>query len=195
LLIRRALATTPVRPLASAAVLLGLAASMKNEGLTLIVAVAFGLAASGRPRLVSKLWPAVAIAGPWLVLTKIHHLTSDLATSGAPGRAAARLAHPAQLVLALIHHSPGRPLFWGGCLLALAIGGRSWIRKEGFVLSTLLLQLLFYIGAYLVTPHDLVWQVRWSWERLVSHLTPLIAVLAFSSALSLMQPVVWRRRS
>jgi len=54
-------------PRAIAIVLLGLAACVKNEGIALLVSVALALLFAQR-RNVRRLWPAVAIAAPWLLL-------------------------------------------------------------------------------------------------------------------------------
>jgi hypothetical protein len=160
------------------AIYLGLGAACKNEGLTLIVAAALALLAAGAWRMVARLWPAVAIALPWLVLRSLHGLHTDLASGGISTRLRDHLAHVSTILLAMLHYSLGRPLFWIGILLALVIGARDLLRRERFLALALLVQLLFFIGAYLVTPHDITWHVRWSWERIVSQLTPALTFLA-----------------
>ena len=55
---------------------------------------------------------------------------------------------------------------------------RQLVREERFLALAILAQLLFFIGAYLVTPNDVVWHVRNSWERLARQLLPAIALLA-----------------
>jgi hypothetical protein len=150
------------------AVMLGLAASLKNEGLALIAAVALA-----RPRRAGRLWPAVVIALPWLIVRMMHRLPTDVVAEGVVGRVIEHLREPSVFV-ALAHESLGKPLFWIALLAAFVAGGRDLLRGERFVLTALALQLLFYIGAYLATPHDVEWHVRWSWERLVAHLTPAL---------------------
>jgi hypothetical protein len=153
------------------AVMLGLAASCKNEGLTLIVAAAF---ASFQLR---KLWPAAAIAAPWLILRAAHHLQTDLTSGPMLPRVIEHLSHPAPMLRAMFVYSLGKPLFWSGVLLALLIGVRQ-LRRERFLALAIAIQLAFFIAAYLVTPHDVAWHVRWSWERIVTQLAAVMGFLA-----------------
>jgi hypothetical protein len=159
------------------AVYLGLAASCKNEGLSLAIAIVIAILVT-RPRFVIRLWPALAIVLPWMVLRWRYGLESDLAQTGALGRLTARLAHPGALLRALLEVPHGSTLFWIGVMLACAIGVRRLMREERFLALAIVAQLLFFIGAYLVTPYELVWHVRNSWERLARQLLPAIALLA-----------------
>ncbi|HEY6136191.1 MAG TPA: hypothetical protein VI670_00335 [Thermoanaerobaculia bacterium] len=169
--------------LTRAAVLLGLAASCKNEGLTLIVAVALALLIAGEGRRVIRLWPAIAISLPWLIVSRAHGLHGDLAAGDVAGRVLGHLADPMPLVRAIAANPPGRPLFWIGIALALAIGIRRVVWRERFLASAIALQALAFLAAYLVTPHDVAWHVRWSWERLLMQLVVPLGFLAFVSML------------
>ncbi len=160
-----------------AAVLLGLAASAKNEGLTLIVAVAVGLVIAGRARLVPRLWPAVAIPLPWLIVRMTHDFPTDLATGSVFSRILEHLASPGPLLEALARYPVGKPVYWIGIIFALALLRSSFVSRERFALTAIALQFAFYMGAYLSSPHDLDWHLRWSWERLVSHLTPALTYI------------------
>jgi hypothetical protein len=176
------------RNVTAAAVMLGLAAFTKNEGLTLIVAAAIALAVAGRKRDVIRLWPAIAIPAPWLIARALHHLPTDIVTAGVLGRIAERLADPAPLVQALQQASLGKHLLWIGLLLGIVIAARVlWVR-ERFVLIALALQLVFYVVAYLATPHDIAWHVRWSWDRLVWHLMPALTAVVLTSLAKLAVP-------
>ena len=176
------------RSVTAAAVMLGLAAFTKNEGLTLIVAAAIALAVSGRRRDVIRLWPAIAIPAPWLIARALHGLRTDIGTAGVVGRIAERLANPAPLMQALQQASLGKHLLWIGLLLGIAIAARLlWVR-ERFVLIALALQLVFYVVAYLATPHDIAWHVRWSWDRLVWHLMPALTAVVLTSLAKLAVP-------
>jgi len=156
---------------ARGAVMLGLAASCKNEGLTLIVAAAI---ASFQLR---KLWPAAAIAAPWLILRAAHHLQTDLTSGPMLPRVIEHLSNPGPMLRAMFIYSLGKPLFWSGILLALLIGVRQ-LRRERFLALAIVIQLAFFIAAYLVTPHDVTWHVRWSWERIVTQLAAAMGFLA-----------------
>ena len=151
--------------------LLGLAASCKNEGLTLIVA-----AAIAGPYL-RRLWPAAAIAAPWVIVRAAHHLQTDLTRGAILPRVVEHLSDPAPMLRAMFVYSLGKPLFWTGVLLALLLGWRQ-LRRERFLAAAIALQLAFFIGAYLITPRDITWHVRWSWERIVTQLAAAIGFLA-----------------
>lgn len=165
------------------AVMLGLAAFTKNEGLALIVAVAIGLLIARRAREIVRLWPAVAIAAPWLILRAMHDLPTDVAKGGVIERVVTHLRDPQALATAFAAGSPGKPLFWIGVAVAVVIVARRLIAEERFILAAIVIQFAFYVAAYLATPHDVVWHVRWSWERLVAHLTPALAVTLLSQLL------------
>src|SRR5260370_19818187 len=94
------------------AIFLGLAASCKNEGLTLIVAAAVAMLIARVPRLILKLWPAVAIPLPWLIVSYLHGLRSDLAESGVVERIVAHITNPAPMLQAMAAYPPGRIIFW-----------------------------------------------------------------------------------
>ena len=176
LLLRRA----TVRDALHGAIYLGFAANCKNEGLTLIAAAALALLVTNR-RMLIHLWPAVALAAPWSVLRYVHHLRNDLV-------AGFHLGDVAQTLAALAQQAVGKPLFWFGIALAFVIAPRRLVR-ERFLIVAIVLQLLFFVAAYVVTPHDVIWHVRWSWERIVGQLTPLIVFLA----IELIAPVLQQR--
>jgi hypothetical protein len=161
------------------AVLLGLAACVKNEGLVLIVAVAVAMFAARRGRELLRLWPAVVIPLPWLILRAVHGLTTDLVS----GDLMARIARNAAGIGALLQHPLGKPLLWIGIALALVLLGRRGIARERFALTAVVLQFGFYVAAYLTSPYDLSWHILYSWDRLVSHLAPVLAFVATSALL------------
>jgi hypothetical protein len=163
------------------AILLGLAASTKNEGLTLIAAVAIGLLCAGRKRDVLRLWPAVLIPLPWLIARTLHRLPTDIATSGVFARIVEHALHPGPLFAALASVSLGKPLYWIALAAGIAIASRTLITRERFVLIALIVQFACYLGAYLATPFDVMWHVTWSWERLVAHLTPALTYVVLVS--------------
>jgi hypothetical protein len=156
------------------AILLGLAASTKNEGLTLIAAAVIGLLCAGRKRDVIRLWPAVLIPLPWLIARSLHRLPTDIVTAGVMERVVTHARHPAVLIGALSSVSLGKPLYWIALAIGIAIASRTLVTRERFVIIALLVQFACYLGAYLATPFDVMWHVTWSWERLVAHLTPAL---------------------
>ena len=166
------------------AILLGLAASTKNEGLTLIAAVAIGLFCAGRKRDVVRLWPAVLIPLPWLIARSLHHLPTDIAAGGVVARVVEHALHPAPLLAALSSVSLGKPLYWIALAIGIAIASRVLVTRERFILVALFLQFACYLGAYLATPFDVAWHVTWSWERLVAHLTPALTYAVLISLIA-----------
>src|SRR5437773_1546772 len=76
LLVRRGLARPSNASLHLGAILLGLSAWCKNEGIALIgVTVVAALIVSARR--VWRLWPAAAIAGAWMVTRSVYRLQTD----------------------------------------------------------------------------------------------------------------------
>jgi hypothetical protein len=128
---------------------------------------------------------------PWLVLRIAHHLPTDLASGPILSRAFEHLQNPSLYLHLLTTNTFGRPLLWLGIIVAAAIGYRRWIDSERLIVLTVALQLAFYVGAYIVTPLDVAFHVRWSWDRLVWHVVPLLTYLALTTALP--EVMLWRR--
>lgn len=156
------------------AILLGCAASAKNEGLALLVAVIVGLIVARRVRDVVRLWPAFVIVAPWLVLRVVHALPTDLASGPVLHRAA---VNALEALFALAATRPEHPWFWISIVAALLVCGRDVLR-ERFVLATVMMQLFFYAGAYVVTPNDVWWHVDTSWSRLLAQIAIPLAFVA-----------------
>jgi len=163
------------------AILLGLAASTKNEGLTLIVAAAIGLACARRAREVVRLWPAIVIPLPWLIIRSLHQLPTDIVTGSVISRVVAHLRNPRPLIDALAAASLGKPLLWIALSVGIVIASRTLATRERFVLITLFVQFVCYLGAYVASPYDVVWHVTYSWERLVAHLTPALVYVVLQA--------------
>lgn len=170
------------------AVYLGFAAFTKNEGLTLIAAVAVALVVARKWRELARLWPAIAIPLPWMVLRTMHGLQTDLMVSGIVERFLARVADPWPVFEAMQRHPAGTMAFWLGTLAACAVGWRHVVTRDRFLAAAIVIQLVFFIAAYFVSPRDLEWHVQWSWERIVRQLMPAIALLAVFSARTAFAP-------
>jgi hypothetical protein len=166
------------------AILLGLAASTKNEGLTLIAAAAIGLLCARRAREIIRLWPAIVIPMPWLLARLFHRLPTDIVTGGVVARVVAHLRDPRPILAALSSASLGKPLFWIALAAGVVIASRTLVTRERFVIVTLLVQFACYLGAYIATPYDVAWHVTWSWERLVAHLTPALTFVVLASLIA-----------
>ncbi|HXA17335.1 MAG TPA: hypothetical protein VN380_10100 [Thermoanaerobaculia bacterium] len=179
------------------ALMLGFAANCKNEGMALLVAVTLamlavswfrGLAVSqenqtSRPRnrptaRLLRLWPAYALAAPWLVLRATRALATDIAGGSALVRLMARLPHAHQILFYLAAKLY-KPWFWVAILAGILIAPAAARRREAFVLLVTAIQLVFFAGAYFVTPHDIRWHVQTSWPRLTGQIAVPIAFVVF----------------
>ena len=157
-------------------ILLGLAASTKNEGVALIAAVAIALAID-RKRDALRLWPALAIAAPWWSLRAIHGLQTDLTAPGIFERLVLRIPLLPSIGADLVQHLP-KPWIWIPLL-----AGLFFVRGERFALLTIALWFASFLGAYMVTPHDPAWHVATSWSRLAPLLgAPLVVIVMLALA-------------
>jgi hypothetical protein len=166
-----------------AALMLGFAANCKNEGMALIVAVTVALAAVSWSRELARkrlprLWPAYALAAPWLVLRVVHALPTDIAGGSVVSRLMERLA-TAPEILAFLAARLGRPWFWMAIFAALLIVPAVVRRRERFVLIVTAIQIVFFVFAYFVTPYDVHWHVVTSWARLTGQVAVPIAFAVF----------------
>ncbi len=168
-------------PALTGAVLLGFAACTKNEGLTLLVAAALALLLTSRWRDAIRLWPAAAIAAPWVILRAVHGIRGDLSFLSLD------LSHAGPLLRALVKHPPERPLLWVGLAAALVMFVRH-LRRERFLLLAVSLQLLAYLGAYMVTRYDVEWHVRYSWPRITDHVAVPLVFVALTLAGAWLSP-------
>jgi hypothetical protein len=168
LFVRRALQSDDSAAWRHGAILLGLAASTKNEGLALLVAASIALAIV-RWRALWRLWPSFAIAMPWLILRATHTLATDIASGSAMSRALYRLHFAGQILLYLAQHLY-EPWFWIAIVAGLLIASSKWRRPDAFIMLATLIQLSFYIGSYFATPHDARWHVATSWPRLTDQI-------------------------
>src|SRR5262249_31356117 len=131
------------------AILLGLAANCKNEGLALLAAVGAGLGVT-QPRRLVRLWPSLLIPVPWLGLRFLHGLPTDILEGSVRGRIAAHVRLALPMVRDLLRCF-GDPCFWVAALLTLLVAKASVRRRERFVIVTVAVQLLLYVLSYLAT--------------------------------------------
>lgn len=170
-----------------------LAALTKNEGIPmLIAALALTLfrvwrsAAGGRWRVAG--WPgaAVPIGGvvAWALFARLHGFRSDL--SGGvnvvlhPEVVGARLATIGGYAADFLARTPDDA--WLAVALGVAIlGGAVHPARAPRALAALLtLQVLSYVGAYLISPYNLAWHLSTSFDRLLLQVLPLtVLVLGF----------------
>ena len=176
LLLRRAI-RRPSAPAALAGVLLALAAMCKNEGIAFSLATALALALVNR-RLLPRLWPAALAIVAWAATRFALGLHTDLFAAGILGR----FVHNVQRFPHAFANIPAYQSWaWIGALLGLALAPVENVRRERFLLTIVVLQLAFYLGAYAVSPLDVVGHVNGSWDRISSHVTMLLAFAGVTS--------------
>jgi len=167
------------------AILLGLAACTKNEGVAMVASTAIAVLLTPLPARVSgatraafrrvlRLWPAAAIAAPWLLLRATHDLPTDVVSGSLVSRLLARIPESGK-IFELLDLQLNQPWFWAALLLGVVAVPLARWKRERFVLLACGLQILFYIGAYYVTPHDPAWHIVTSWSRLTVQIAPPIA--------------------
>jgi hypothetical protein len=159
------------------ALMLGFAANCKNEGMALLVAVTIAVLAVSWSRLI-RLWPGYALAAPWLLLRATHALSTDIAGGSAISRLMARLPYTHE-VLGYLAAKLYEPWFWMAILVGILVAPAAARRREAFVLLATAIQLVFYVVAYLSTPHDLRWHVLTSWSRLTGQIAVPITFAVF----------------
>jgi len=161
-----------------AALLLGLATNVKNEGVALLVAVVVAMLLMRRFRAAFRLWPAAFVAAPWLILRATHQLATDIFGIGEANvpialRVVSRLPRTGEIG-AMLGWLVNDPWLWiallAGVLIVPAV-----LRREAFVFLVTGVQMMFYIGTYFGTPHDVRWHIRTSWPRLTEQLALPVA--------------------
>ncbi|HET7711515.1 MAG TPA: hypothetical protein VFL80_06260 [Thermoanaerobaculia bacterium] len=183
LFIRRHLHGNDDGSLRAGAVLLGLAASTKNEGIALIVSAVLALLLFSRNRKeIVRLWPAAAILMPWIVLRMAHGLRGEFGAF-VIDRFVNRLG-AADAIAASLLQSLAQPFLWIALLVGLICVPAARRVRERFLLAVVAFQLLAYVAAYFVTPRDVMWHIATSWSRLTSH---LLLPFALATLLALAQ--------
>ena len=159
------------------AIMLGFAANAKAEGLTLVLAAAVALVVCGRWRDVGRLWPAAVIAAPWMIARSLAGLSLYL-TAGSPLERVAAHAGEWRTLAGLLLGAIEKPWCWIAIILALPLV----LPRDRFVVTVVIVQLFFFIGAFLLTPYDLRWHVTTAWDRLSRQ---LLVLAAYPSLLAL----------
>ena len=176
LFLRRAILFDDGAAMKHGALLAGLAACTKNEGMALLLALVVALALS-KIRLVWRLWPALAVALPWVVIRAFYRFPTDLARGSFVERVLSRARHLGAAGELLLQHL-NAPWLWAAILLAILVVPHSERVRERFVLIAFLIQLAMYVVTYLGTPFSVEWQVATSWSRLTAQVaTPLLVVV------------------
>lgn len=178
---RSALAGDDATSWRHSALMLGFAANCKNEGVALLAAATIAVAVVSWPRSRARLlslWPAYALAAPWLLLRAWHVLPTDIAGGSALSRFFARLPY-AREIFAFLAANLFKPWLWIAILAGLLIASAAARRRERFILLVTAIQLVFYLAAYFATPNELHWHVLTSWPRLTGQIAVPITFAVF----------------
>lgn len=161
------------------AVMLGFAASSKNEGLALIaVSVVALLVATRGVRSVLRLWPAALLVAPWMIVRAVLDLPTDFVQGSMTSRILARLANPAEVWDAFVKSPPDQPWFWLFAILAVLVFLRDAIRRETFLLLATAMQLGLMLAQGLATTWDFAAHVSLTLNRLPHQMAPALGFLA-----------------
>lgn len=174
LFLRRALRLDDSGDWHHGALLLGLAANCKNEGLALIASAAIGVMAINWRRAL-RLWPSIALAAPWLMMRAAHALPTDIARGGVLERVTQRMSSPFAVLTALDELLADRWL-WIAILATLMIVPRA-ISRERFIVTTTAVQLAIYVAVYFATPNETAMHIATSWDRLTRQVQLPITVV------------------
>jgi len=181
LMVRRGLREESSPSFALAGCLLGFAALTKNEGLALLVSVAMALfldSPLARRRLL-RLWPAAVIVALWWIPRIFHGISSWLVVGALLDRASAHWKDPIVSWKALATYW-WQPFLWLSIAATLLFCRREIARRDRFLITTVAIQMAFYLFSYATGPHDLRWQISTSWPRLLSHLLLPLLFLALT---------------
>jgi hypothetical protein len=187
LFVRRALLFDDAAAWRHGALLLGLGACSKNEGLAMLASVAAALVLIDVRcwRRVLRLWPAAALALPWQLMRALHHLPTDVVSGSVVARLTARLSE-ARAIFLLLDASLYERWFWFALVAGIAVAPLAVWKRERFVLVASAIQIAVYAAAYFVTPFDPEWHIATSWPRLTSQVAaPLTYVVMINLANSL----------
>jgi hypothetical protein len=176
LFLRRAFLYDDSQAMRHGALLIGLAAAVKDEGSALLMTVVIAVALVNRRSLL-RLWPAFAVALPWIVIRALHRYQSPFMRGDFTGRVAHRISHPAEMTALLFHYLNSRWM-WLGIVVALFVVPFSMLVRERFVLLAFALQIGAYVAVYFGTPYGVEWHIATSWSRVPNHVaTPLLYVV------------------
>ena len=176
LFLRRAILYDDRAALRHGAILIGLAATAKDEGTALLATViaAFTLV---NWRAAWRLWPSLAVALPWMFIRAVHQYQSPFLRGTFLSRVMTRIVDPARFVELINRYLTDRWL-WLAMLMAVIIVPSAIRRREKFVLIAVALQMLGYVVVYFGTPYDLEWHFATSLSRVTNHVaTPLLYVV------------------
>lgn len=161
------------------AILLGLAAWSKNEGLALIAVSAVALLVATRSiRRVLRLWPAIAVIAPWMITRSVLHLSTDFLEGSMTSRILGRLRHPAEVIDAFVKSPPDQPWFWVVAFAALLVFLMPTLRHELFLFLVVVMQLGLMLAQGLATRWDFAAHVSLTLNRLPHQMAPALGFLA-----------------
>ncbi len=177
LFIRRGLTRGSDSSMRLGAILLGLAAWCKNEGLALTGMAILAVLVVARRR-AWRMWPAVAIPGVWIAARVLLRLRTGILRGDVLARLGLHVRELGAFFRALWVYAPDLGWFWIATLLTLIVFARRIWRGERFLALTLLSQTFLLAAQALVARVDASVQVEYSWNRLPHQIAPAFGFLA-----------------
>ncbi len=187
LLVRRGLRDDSRRSLTAGALFLGCAVMTKDEGGAFLLAAAVGvfLASRRRWRAVLDLWPALAIAMPWILIRSRAGADTGI-LGGDVAQRILRIQHPFAIFEAIFATPVANHVFWWAAIAAIVLCFRqAWIR-ERFLLVVIVVQFASYVAQNFVVPWEVATHILYSWNRLIDQLA---ATTVFTAAMLLISRI------
>jgi hypothetical protein len=123
------------------------------------------------------LWPAAAVAAPWIVTRSLFHIETDLLA----GNLAQREQH-LRSAAHIVHQIFATPIddcvFWWAAIAATAFHWRRAAGFERFLVAVLASQLAFDVLQNFLIPWDPDPHIRYSWNRILDQMAALTAFTA-----------------
>jgi hypothetical protein len=179
ILMRRGFRIGDPRLIRLAAVMLGLAAWSKNEGLALIaVAAAATFLHRWKLRDVLSLWPAAALIAPWLVTRALLRLSTSFLEDDVLSRVLARLGQPVKTLVAYAASPPDQLLLWLVAGFILPLYARRFFHRERFLYAAVAMQTILFLAQGLATRVDFRAHVSLTMNRIPQQILPAVVFLA-----------------
>jgi hypothetical protein len=179
LLMRRGLKIGDHRVIRLAAVMLGLAAWSKNEGLALIaVAAVAAFLHRWKLRDTLSLWPAALLIAPWLVTRALLQLSTSFLEDNVLRRVLERLGSPVKTLTAYAASPPDQLLLWLVAGSILLLYARRLIPRERFLYAAVAMQTLLFLAQGLATRVDFRAHVSLTMNRIPQQILPAVVFLA-----------------
>jgi len=169
-----------------AVLFLGMGAWTKNEGLTFaligVCLIAPCFSNEPRRRLLAISVILAVFVLPWLAYRLYFGIPGEyfnnLSFTVIPGNISRLSVIVKAMGKYMFGHITSFSFTWHGYILTSLINWRGFLHRPLFVLQAMLLsQIAIYIFIYMISPHDIVWHLHTSLDRLLLHMLPLAMLI------------------